>query len=87
MAASHEECQRVVQRMTTSATNDSEWYNEWQEVIKSENEWQQVINRVTATDNEWQWMTTSDNKWQRVITNDNEWQLMTGSGITTIYIQ
>ena len=38
MTASHEECQRVVQRMTTSATNDSEWYNEWQEVIKSENE-------------------------------------------------
>ena len=73
MTASHEECQRVVQRMTTSATNDSEWYNEWQQVIKSENEWQQVIKRVTMNNNEWQQMTTSDNKQQWVTTNDREW--------------
>ena len=73
MTASHEECQRVVQRMTTSATNDSEWYNEWQQVIKSENEWQQVIKRVTMNNNEWQQMTTSDNKQQWVTNNDREW--------------
>ena len=39
--------------ITSGTTNDNEWYNEWQQVTKSDNKWQPV--------------TTNDNEWQQVI--------------------
>ena len=35
---------------TSGATNDKDWYNEWQRVTTNDNEWQQI----TASDSEWQ---------------------------------
>ena len=46
--------------MTTSGTmNDNEWYNEWQQVTKSDNKRQ----RVTTSDSKWQWVTPNNSKW------------------------
>ena len=58
------------------ATNDNEWYNEWQRMTTNDNEWYNEWQRMTTSDNEWY------NKWQRVTTNDNnwynEWRVTTG---------
>ena len=48
--------------MTTSgATNDNEWYNEWQQMTKSDNEWQGMTTIGTTSNNEWQRVTISAN--------------------------
>ena len=55
---SDEEWQRVLQRVTTSATtSDNKCYNEWQRMTTSN----------TRSDKEWQ-------KWQQMAMSDSEWQ-------------
>ena len=41
-------------------TSDSEWYNEWQ----------QVVQQLTTNDYEWQPVATNDNEWQRMTASD-----------------
>ena len=77
------------------ATNDNEWYNEWQRMTTNDNEWYNEWQRMTTSDNEWynKWQrmttsgTTNNNEWQRMTTSgtksDNEWQRVTMSGTTS----
>ena len=46
MTINYSEWQRA---KTSGATNDKDWYNEWQRVTTTNNEWQQI----TASDSEW----------------------------------
>ena len=58
--------------------NDTEWYNEWQQVTTSDttsdNEWQQVVQQVTMNDSDWQRVRTSNKISQWVMANDSECQ-------------
>ena len=58
--------------------NDTEWYNEWQQVTRSgatsDNEWQQVAQQVTMNDSDWKRVRTSNKIWQWVMANDSECQ-------------
>ena len=46
--------------ITSVATSDNEWYNEWQ----------QMVQRMTTTDSKWQWVAANDSEWY------NKWKQM-----------
>ena len=53
--------------MTTSATNENKWYNEWQRMATSG-----TISDIKGN-NERQHVTTNDSKRQQMTTSDDEW--------------
>ena len=34
-------------------TSDSEWDNDWQQMIASDNKWQRMVQQMTTNDKEW----------------------------------
>ena len=63
MTTNEKEKQRVVQWRVI--TNDNEWYNEWQRVVK----------RVTPNDNEWQRKTKSGITSKNCTVYIKEWKI------------